>query len=476
MSSTSTAAMQFCTAPSDNHAILEREPSSYDQMQELKQQMLIKKHSYKQQYASIYYVRLLKLRHLLVDVCRSKWMSLPEKPQYINKILDIQPGELCYMLGTIYLEMPAKPNVMNNLQDDNSIINPETPAKYKSDADVVSLEDESGRVEISGHCLNRELLVTGMIVGILGKEVATGAFEAIDVCLPGMADQDPLPEQDTQHPKYVALLSGLNIGADDQLDVKNQLLSEFLSGELGSSADEMSSASISRVILAGNSVTKATKKADNTKGAKKYGYDASTFSASPMLQLDEILQDICSSIDVDIMPGPTDPSPLHLPQQPMHTAMFKHAHQLSTFHSVTNPYWCKVDNVTFLGTSGQNIDDIYRYVDTADRIKLAEICMYWRHMAPSAPDTLWSYPFNDRDPFIIEKTPHVYFIGNQPQFEDSLLNGPNGQKVRVILVPSFAETGIMVLVNLSTLECSAVHFSENGIQPVNEDRMETDNE
>ncbi|OAD04111.1 hypothetical protein MUCCIDRAFT_155525 [Mucor lusitanicus CBS 277.49] len=380
------------------------------------------------------------------------------------------------MLGTIYLEMPAKPNVMNNLQDDNSIINPETPAKYKSDADVVSLEDESGRVEISGHCLNRELLVTGMIVGILGKEVATGAFEAIDVCLPGMADQDPLPEQDTQHPKYVALLSGLNIGADDQLDVKNQLLSEFLSGELGSSADEMSSASISRVILAGNSVTKATKKADNTKGAKKYGYDASTFSASPMLQLDEILQDICSSIDVDIMPGPTDPSPLHLPQQPMHTAMFKHAHQLSTFHSVTNPYWCKVDNVTFLGTSGQNIDDIYRYVDTADRIKLAEICMYWRHMAPSAPDTLWSYPFNDRDPFIIEKTPHVYFIGNQPQFEDSLLNGPNGQKVRVILVPSFAETGIMVLVNLSTLECSAVHFSENGIQPVNEDRMETDNE
>lgn len=99
------------------------------------------------------------------------------------------------MLGTIYLEMPAKPNVMNNLQDDNSIINPETPAKYKSDADVVSLEDESGRVEISGHCLNRELLVTGMIVGILGKEVATGAFEAIDVCLPGMADQDPLPEQ-----------------------------------------------------------------------------------------------------------------------------------------------------------------------------------------------------------------------------------------------------------------------------------------
>lgn len=87
-------------------------------------------------------------------------------------------------------------------------------------------------------------------------------------------------------------------------------------------------------------------------------------------------------------------------------------------------------------------------------------------MAPSAPDTLWSYPFQDRDPFILEKTPHVYFIGNQPQFEDRLLLGSNGQKVRIVLVPSFAETGILVLLNLKTLECSAVHISEHGMKAV----------
>lgn len=45
--------------------------------------------------------------------------------------------------------------------------------------------------------------------------------------------------------------------------------------------------------------------------------------------------------------------------------------------------------------------------------------------------------------------------------------------MRVILVPSFAETGIMVLVNLATLECSAVHISESGIEPLDE-KMETD--
>lgn len=76
-----------------------------------------------------------------------------------------------------------------------------------------------------------------------------------------------------------------------------------------------------------------------------------------------------------------------------------------------------------MGTSGQNIDDIDKYVDTVDRVKMAESCMYWRHIAPSAPDTLWSHPFQDKDPFIIEKSPHVYFVGNQPTFEDSLLLG-----------------------------------------------------
>lgn len=65
-----------------------------------------------------------------------------------------------------------------------------------------------------------------------------------------------------------------------------------------------------------------------------------------MLQLDEMLEEICNTVDVDIMPGPIDPSPSHLPQQPMHPSMFKNSHKLNTFHSVTNPYWCKIDGVT----------------------------------------------------------------------------------------------------------------------------------
>lgn len=41
-----------------------------------------------------------------------------------------------------------------------------------------------------------------------------------------------------------------------------------------------------------------------------------------------------------------------------------------------------------LGTSGQNIDDAFKYVDADTPLSLAERCMFWRHIAPSAPDTL----------------------------------------------------------------------------------------
>lgn len=46
-------------------------------------------------------------------------------------------------------------------------------------------------------------------------------------------------------------------------------------------------------------------------------------------------------------------------------------------------------------------------------LTLLEDTLAWRHMAPTAPDTLPCYPFCHNDPFIIKETPHVYFTANQ---------------------------------------------------------------
>lgn len=42
----------------------------------------------------------------------------------------------------------------------------------------------------------------------------------------------------------------------------------------------------------------------------------------------------------------------------------------------------------FLGSSGQNIDDLFRHVHTDNRIEIAEKTLAWRNIAPTAPDSL----------------------------------------------------------------------------------------
>lgn len=78
---------------------------------------------------------------------------------------------------------------------------------------------------------------------------------------------------------------------------------------------------------------------------KKYGYDATRYDATPMLQLDEFLEEICGTVPVDVMSGPQDPINRHLPQQRLNSALFQRARKLNTFQTVTNPYWAKIDDV-----------------------------------------------------------------------------------------------------------------------------------
>lgn len=67
-----------------------------------------------------------------------------------------------------------------------------------------------------------------------------------------------------------------------------------------------------------------------------------------------------------------------------------------------------------------------------------------------------SYPFQDDDPFVIKDCPHLYIVGSQPKFDTTVIEGPDGQMVRLIAVPRFSETGELLLVDSETLEVERV--------------------
>ncbi|ORX58190.1 hypothetical protein DM01DRAFT_1333854 [Hesseltinella vesiculosa] len=457
------ASDEFCMALDleKKFPVLDRSTSDYNNLEAMNDKFMIKDRTFQKQYASIYFIRLLHLRPIVLERAKSRWASLPEKPEYVAKALDVPNDEVCYIIGTIYMDMALKPNVLKDLSEESSVVLPPTPEKYRTEKPVISLEDESGRVRLIGNQLDKEMLITGMVVGVLGREEpVSGAFEVIEVCYPGMPKQMPLPTNHDQ--KFVAVVSGLNIGSNAQSDLKVQMMLEYLSGELGSSMDQTNASSITRVIIAGNSLAPAVPKIEKGK-KKQYGYDATSFDSQPLKHLDAALGELCMTTDIDLMPGRQDPVAMHLPQQPLRRFLFDTCKQYSSFHTVTNPHWCQIDGVKFLGTSGQNLDDIYKYLDDVDRLKMIEESLFWRHIAPSAPDTLWCHPFQNHDPFLLDECPHVYFIGNQQQFETNVVKGEDGQSVRVVLVPSFAETGTIVLVNVSTLECLSLSFSDDFI-------------
>lgn len=52
----------------------------------------------------------------------SSVIELPSgNPVYISRVLDVIKGQLCYIVGTVYMEMPLKPNVLADIGKDVSL-------------------------------------------------------------------------------------------------------------------------------------------------------------------------------------------------------------------------------------------------------------------------------------------------------------------------------------------------------------------
>ncbi|NWX94480.1 DPOD2 polymerase, partial [Nothoprocta pentlandii] len=223
---------------------------------------------------------------------------------------------------------------------------------------------------------------------------------------------------------------------------------DLVTGQLGAEGAQGCAARIARVILAGNLLSHNTQNRDTINKAKYLTKKTQAASVEAVKMLDEILLQLCTSVPVDVMPGEFDPTNYMLPQQPLHRCMLPLSSAYSTLQLVTNPYQADVDGVRFLGTSGQNISDIFKYSSMDDYLEILECTLRVGHISPTAPDTLGCYPFYKSDPFILSECPHVYFCGNAPRFQS--------KRVLLVAVPAFSATQTACLVNLRDLGCQPI--------------------
>jgi DNA polymerase delta subunit 2 len=393
------------------------------------------------------------MRPYLENAAAREWGNEVCVKNVKKRLLEAKVGERCCIIGTLFKKMELKPSILKEISASHHLLSQPPRAKLTSSSDQVVVEDSSQRFPLSGNIPSPHL-VTGVIVALLGTAMRGGVFEVEDYTFAGLPSREESVETEEQEEeeRYVLLVSGLGMGSSwcDQLSL--EMFVDYVTGQLGGVSDQRFCSSLVRVIVAGNSITPETSKNAERQEKKPHArfqtrnYSADTVEA--VKEMDNFLAQLTSCVPVDLMPGANDPANHQLPQQPLHLCMFPRARATGRLSSLTNPYHTVIGGTIFMGCSGQNVDDIYKFSSLTDRLEILENTLQWRHMLPTSPDTLNCYPYQDQDPFIMNTCPHVYFCANQPSFQSGRITGCDGQSVLTICVPSFDLTHSAVLVRL----------------------------
>nr|ACO10833.1 DNA polymerase subunit delta-2 [Caligus rogercresseyi] len=390
--------------------------------------------NYSIQYYHVYRSRFAALKPLVEASARS---SLgPKAP--IKRLSELSSGvtDTVLLIGTLYKLQKNKPNILRQLEGE------EQPSRgnYTSSEDELILEDEEQRIKLVGDGINKETLVTGIILGVYGRQSQSGKFTVEKIFYP--ASQRIMRYTPTKS-LYIAFLSNIRIspGNPSRCLELLQLAIDWISGFEGCPKDQERNASIERLIIAGGLIQSGVSQEE-------------TFESVRLLE--NALLQLVKSLKVDILPEESL-SNASLPQQPLHKCLFpRAAAYVSTLQTVTNPYYFKLEDTLIHGTSGGNLRDIAKNSSLSDPLDIMERLLLWAHIAPTSPDTLGCFPYKDRDPLIMENRPHVLFSGGEGA---SALSSRTVEENLLLSLPDFSLSGSMVLLNLKDLSTQEIKFS-----------------
>lgn len=475
---------------------------------------------------------------------RDRLQSFPFRDE-LKSIGPITENNKCIIIGTIFKRMKLQPDVVKELTEGNFHVNCENYlGNYTSQNDKLVLEDTEESVSLVGN-IDPGQFVTGVVVGLLGRPMKEGSeFFVVDICFAqptdltassrasgfkslsqGKKSSQAINQHITLRPispepnEPVYILAISDLGFNQHMVKKTphvralQKLIDFVWGGVSYKDDERCS-KVARVLVLGNSISDTrfqSQKKEDEESLRvpitdlafeiKKSRQVSEYSDSVLAvkHMDNFFAELCKTIYVDVMPGPNDPTTLLMPQQPFHPSMLPKSSLFKTFNSTTNPSHSYYDDrVEILATAGQNIDIISKFSKINDPIEVMKCHLKWGHSAPSAPDNLFSVPYEHHDPFTIDFKPDIYIAGNQREyktdhycynandiksdicckasdFPDITLtslasqksissnicdNKNSSKKTLIVTVPKFSSTFSCVLINLKTLETESVHFDK----------------
>jgi len=419
--------------------------------------------SYGDQYAATYFSRLAATRPDLEKAAEAAWPGVPRV-----SVLQLPENEDVVVIGTLYKDCALKPSALDEYAKEMDTRGADAPvrevvagiARLAADTDTLVLEDAGARVALAG--LPPGPLVTGVVAALRGRVGEDGALAVEGALFRGPGGSPPPRPPPAagagaaDGDRYIAFVSRLAAAPGDAAGAAAAGLAvDLLTGHAGAGALASTLARVARVVVAGGLLAPAapaTTGADAVAPARPSAAAAARAALGPLRDADALATALASSLPVDIVPGPGDATNAGLPQQPVHRCLLPGAAPAAALTRATNPHEFDAGGARFLGTAGQNVDDVLRYSTAATRVEAMASLLAWGHVAPTAPDTLPCHPFTAADPFVLQGAPHVFFAGGAAALEVGEAAVEGGGVVRLLAVPDFQATRTIALLNLRTLD------------------------
>ncbi|CAB3406008.1 unnamed protein product [Caenorhabditis bovis] len=356
--------------------------------------------AYTRQYYEIYETRLNELRPRILE---NADIMIGKGKYELLSLSDVNNDQKGLILGVIVKQIAQRPSILKSLLNEDKVAyetyeendedDSEIPRYVASSEDHIELESDKQIVRLEGN-ISMNDCATGCCVGVYGVLSAQGVFNVEQVVWPSVTLPPPLKES---RRSVIAIMGGLELNEN----IKNHmdslcgfhLFSEWLHGDFTPNEVESNAMNrLDRIVILG-----------------------------PTLAPKSNLCDV-QSVDVaqiDLVPGIGDPCSSLWPQPPIHRVCFpQSAPSKKTINLVTNPYEFEVDGLHILATSGENVTDLVRSSPDWTACDVLKNIVEWQHIAPNCPDTLDGFPFAERDPLIMQTTPHIIIAGNQAKQEN----------------------------------------------------------
>lgn len=71
----------------------------------------------------MYFLRLTRLKPAAEAIARAAWdgtVVAGEEAKKVDRVLDVKQGELCWVVGTVFMAMSLKPDILDDVSKDVS--------------------------------------------------------------------------------------------------------------------------------------------------------------------------------------------------------------------------------------------------------------------------------------------------------------------------------------------------------------------